>query len=143
MCGVYCVSKSCTSNTTCSACIDGYQGANCEMPCPDGYYGPNCALACLICAMLHSSPLTPLDQTYTITGTVKKGTAAVSGATVSSQGKTAMTNIRGQYTLRGILIPANQMVSVTAAKTGVINATKTATLNPGNFAVSVNFVAPA
>ena len=84
-----------------------------------------------------------LDQTYTITGTVKKGTANVSGATVSSQGKTAMTNIRGQYTLRGILIPANQTVSVTAAKTGVINSTKTATLNPGNFAVSVNFVAAA
>jgi hypothetical protein len=84
-----------------------------------------------------------LDQTYTITGTVKKGTAGVSGVTVSAQSKTAMTNNRGQYTLRGILIPANKMVSVTATKDGVINASKTASLSPGNFAVSVHFVAPA
>ena len=74
---------------------------------------------------------------------MKKGTAGVPGATVSSQGKTSLTNSRGQYTLRGILIPANKMVTVTAAKEGVINASKPASLKPGSFSVSVHFVAPA
>ncbi len=113
------------------------------MPCPDGYYGAGCLLACLSGALVKRSFLTLLDQTYTITGTVKRSGAGVSGVMVSAQSKTAMTNNKGQYTLRGILIPANKMVSVTAVKTGVINAVKTATLNPGNFATSVHFVAAA
>ena len=46
VCGSNCKIGTCTGDSSCHSCLDGYMGSNCETKCDAAHHGENCAIAC-------------------------------------------------------------------------------------------------